>query len=90
MDRGTEARGDVGLHDDILLIETLPVEELIKVDHRMMRVVRVVGIRAMRLIILVLNRIEMVRRPIHRCTEGTGVSDCEVVSIPSRWSPCQR
>lgn len=54
------------LHHNIFLIERFSIEEFVKVNHWIGRVVRVVRIGAMRFTVFMLDSVEMVGRPAHR------------------------
>lgn len=78
-DRGYKA---LSLHDNILLVQRVTVEEFGEVDDWVVRISAVVGIRARGLGVFSLHRIEMMRRPVSRFAESGRVLDRQVIAIP--------
>lgn len=65
----TEDKGR-GLHDNILLIQGIAVEEFGEIDDRVVRISTVIRICAVGLGVLLLHGVEVVRRPVGGFTES--------------------
>lgn len=79
---GKERRAQFGdLHDDIFLIQRVPVEELGEIDHRLVGIPSIIRMRAFGLTVLVLDGVQVVRGPVDGFTECARVLDYEVVSV---------